>query len=169
MTSAHQLPAVTRRAFVLGTVALGAVAGAPALGARAASSLQILALFDGDIEDGRRFAALAASVRQVARDTARDLAPLLYGEWRDWARDPSTVLVGVTRYADFHVASGIAREQGRSVIAAFVREKRGREACLIAGSPARLPALTDRLPLGFDAASMDRLVSEAGSVAWICA
>jgi len=163
---ADQLTVLSRRAFVLGTAALGAAAGAPAFGVRAAPDLRVLALFDGEIEDGRRFAALAASAGQTVQDTARDLAPLLYGELRDWARDPSTVLAGVTRYADFNVAAGIAREQGRSVIAALAREKAG-GASLIVGSPASLAALADRLPL--DGASLDRLVRQPGSVVWICA
>lgn len=164
------LPAVvTRRAFVAGAAALGAVAGVPAVGARAAPKPRMLALFDGELVDGRRFAALAAFAGQAAQDTARDLAPLLYGERRDWAHDPSTVLAGVTRYADFHVASGIAREQGRTVIAVFTRDEEGEAVRMIAGSPARLRALAGRLPIGFGAARIDGLIRQAGSVAWICA
>jgi len=160
--------AVTRRAFVMGTVALGAIGGTPALGASATPDAGALALFDGDTEDGRRFAALAASAGLLAQDTGRDLAPLLYGERRDWARAPEAILIGVTRYADFHVAAGIARERGRRVIAARAREHGG-TARLLAGSTSGLLTIADRLPAGFDAASIDELAREPGSIAWICA
>lgn len=162
--------AVTRRTFVLGTAAFGAALALPGPGAKATATANrhVLALFDGELEDGRRFAALATSAGHTAQDTGRDLAPLLYGRRRDWARDPQVVLAGVTRYADFHVASGIARENGRCVIAAAVREKPGSPARLIASSSAA-PAPRDRLPFAFDADSLRRLIRDEGSIAWICA
>lgn len=150
-------------------MALGAAVGTPALGAGTRPSAPTLALFDGEIEDGRRFAAQAAAAGHIVQDTGRDLAPLLYGERRDWGRDPHSMLIGVTRYADFQIASGIAREQGHSVIAALAREKEDQACRLIAGSSTGLLSYTDRLLGDFGVATMVALLSETGSVAWICA
>jgi len=161
--------AVTRRTFVIGGMALGGAIGMPAVATSAPGGPPLL-LFDGGIVDGRRFAAAAASSGQVAQDTGRDVAHLLYGGRRDWARDPYVILAGVTRYADFQVASGIAREQGRSVVAALAREANGGTPRLVAGSTGRLLALDDRLgTIGLHAARLDSLVQEAGSLVWICA
>jgi hypothetical protein len=142
----------------------------PVVGAAGSANRRILVLFDGRIEDGRRFAAAATFAGQAVHDTGRDLARLLYREHREWASDPQAILAGVTRYADYQVAAGIAREQGRSVVAAFAREQEGGVRHLAAGSPARLLELGDGLSrIGFSPAQLDRLVLEAGSVAWICA
>lgn len=162
--------AVTRRTFTLGSAVLGVGATIPLAAARAASVPPALLLFDSAIEDGRRFAALARSAEQMPRDTGRDLAQLLYGEWRDWARNPDAVMVGVTRYADFQVAAGIARENGRSVRAALVREQKVGSVRMIAGSPAGLLSVADCLSAtGFTCSGIDQLVCEAGSVVWVCA
>jgi len=162
--------AVTRRAFVTGGVALVGSVGMPAMAVTSTQDGPTLLLFDGRIEDGRRFAARSASVGQVAQDTGRDLAHLLYGERRDWARDPKAMLAGVTRYADFQVASGIAREQGRTVLVALARDTHGAAPHFVAGSSARLLRFGDRLSMiGLDALGLDQYVQEAGSIVWICA
>jgi len=162
---------VTRRAFVVGSAVLSAGAAIPAMAlAESEDHTGMLALFDGRIEDGRRFAAMAGSAGYTAQDTGRDLAQLLYGTRRDWATDGSTILAGVTRYADFQVASGIAREQGRTVLAAVAREKTGGALQLIAGSPPGLDRLARRLGrTGPGRAGLEAIVREGGSIAWVCA
>jgi hypothetical protein len=60
-----------------------------------------------------------------ARDTGRDVARLVYGPLSGWADDPDARLAGITRYADFVVASGIAAERRRPMTHALLGDGGG--------------------------------------------
>lgn len=104
---------IARRGFLAGSAVLGAsLAVPPALHAQSIASAKPILLHDALTADGASFARSASALALAAHDTSRDVAPLFYGSLRKELRGPAKLIAGVSRYADFTVASGIAREFG---------------------------------------------------------
>ncbi len=114
---------IARRDLLKSGAVLGAAAASVgAVYAPASAAAQpAFGFYDAHLADGQRFALLARQLGMESRETGRDMATILYGDMRDWAEHRDTLFMGLTRYADFTVASGIAREHGRSMVLAIQR------------------------------------------------
>ncbi|MXO66827.1 hypothetical protein [Altericroceibacterium endophyticum] len=163
---------IARRDFLKAGAALSvsAVTASAIHFSHAAGSTNAFAFFDRNMPDGQRFALLAEQIGMDRRDTGRDMAALLYGEMRDWTEREGTLFLGVTRYADFTVASGIARENGRSMLAAVQRREGPEDLQWLRGEPGALARAA--LKNGLQTAHLEtpeHLLGAPGSILWAMA
>ena len=102
----------SRRGFLIGTAAVaGAIATSSKIGFRAARTPRAAFLFDDRYEEARRFARLSAALgtkpTAVAENILSQAAELFY---------PLQDVAGLTSYADFTLAAGVARGLRRELI-----------------------------------------------------
>ena len=163
---------IARRELLKSGAALGAaaVAGGAMSAPVSAAASPAFGFYDAQLEDGQRFALLARQLGITSRDTGRDMATILYGDMRDWAERRDTLFLGLTRYADFSVAAGIAREHGRSMVLAVQRRADGSGLRWLRGDERALErvAASHRLQASY-LREPQRIVATAGTVVWAIA
>lgn len=138
---------IQRRDLIVGGLGAGIVSLLPASASAAAavadvSMARALAVFDPGWKGAARFGQLSQMLGISTLHLAPDSAVALYSRDARALIAEDRVLLGLTSYADYVVATGILRERGRSLIGASLL--RDRSAQSIVGNARALADLADR-------------------------